>query len=107
MIYTQKKVNNKTQISYHEYNRLKMFKIGREKTKARTSWQCQEEAPGETSQSSREPSSRAAATWEPSALVARATTGDGFQSMELHRYSNMVATEKEKEMRDDEANCVF
>lgn len=42
--------------------------------------QCQPTEPGETSQISSEPFSRAAATWEASRLVARATTGEGFHS---------------------------
>lgn len=47
-----------------------------------TSWQCQPTEPGETSQISSEPSSRATATFEPSGQVARAATGDGLQSAE-------------------------
>jgi hypothetical protein len=43
----------------------------------RTSWWCQPTEPGETSQSSSEPSSRAAATWEAQGEVASATTGEG------------------------------
>jgi hypothetical protein len=43
----------------------------------RTSWWCQPTEPGETSQSSREPSSRAAATGEEKGEVASATTGEG------------------------------
>lgn len=50
-----------------------------------TSWQCHPMEPGETSQISTDPSSFAAATFDPSALVARATTAEGFQSMELFR----------------------
>ena len=46
----------------------------------RTSWWCQPTEPGETSQSSSEPSLRAAATWEAQGEVASATTGEGDHS---------------------------
>jgi len=45
------------------------------------SWWCHPTEPGETSQSSREPSSRAAATLEAHGEVARATTGEGVHAM--------------------------
>lgn len=51
-----------------------------------TSWQCHPMEPGETSQISKDPSSRAAATRDPSALVARATTAEGFHSTDLLRW---------------------
>lgn len=50
---------------------------------SRTNWQCQPTEPGETSQISTDPSSLAAATCEPSSLVARATTAEGVHSTEL------------------------
>lgn len=46
----------------------------------RTSWLCQPTEPGETSQSSSEPSSRAAATWEAQGEAASATMGEGDHS---------------------------
>nr|GMD93870.1 hypothetical protein Iba_chr14fCG11670 [Ipomoea batatas] len=60
---------------------------------------CQPTEPGETSHISREPSSRAAATWKLSALVARATTGDGRHSYSTWpRYSsgNSISAERKK-----------
>ena len=53
---------------------------GESEGKQRTSWWCHPTEPGETSQSSREPSSRAAATWEAQGEVASATMGEGVQA---------------------------
>ena len=77
------KKKEKKKPQFYEYDMNQRGKSKRGERFEGTSWQCQPTEPGETSQISREPSSRAAATWESSALVARATTGDGFQSIEL------------------------